>query len=65
MVSAADAFSEDNIIATESALGALGKMIYFQKDNSTINDNVVNIFLSKLPFESEETEAKSTHKLFF
>jgi hypothetical protein len=29
MVSAADAFSEDNIVATESALGAIGKMIYF------------------------------------
>jgi hypothetical protein len=29
LVSAADAFYEDNAIATESALGAVGKLIYF------------------------------------
>ncbi len=28
MISNAEAFSEDNVIATESALGALGKLIY-------------------------------------
>lgn len=57
MISAADAFSEDNIVATESALGALGKVIYFQRDNNIINDNVVNTFLSKLPLTNEQEEA--------
>jgi hypothetical protein len=33
MISASDAFSEDNVVATESALGALGRVIYFQRDN--------------------------------
>ncbi len=57
MISAADAFSEDNVVATESALGALGKVIYFQRDNNIINDNVVNTFLSKLPLTNEQEEA--------
>ena len=57
MFTHADAFSEDRIVATESALGALGKMIYFQRDNNLINDNVVNEFLSRLPLKNEEEEA--------
>lgn len=65
MISAADAFSEDNIVATESALGALGKVIYFQRDNNIVNDNVVNAFLSKLPLKNEEEEAQKSHMLLF
>ena len=41
MITAASAFDEENVVATESALGALGKVIYFQKDNNLINDSVV------------------------
>lgn len=61
MVSASDAFSEEKAVASESALGAIGKLIYFQRDGTIVNDAVVNGFLSKIPFRYEETEAQTTH----
>ena len=64
MITAQDAFEEINVVATESALGAMGKIIYFQKDNNLINDTVVNNFLSKLPLVNEEEEAQKSHMLF-
>ena len=57
MITGKDAFSDELVISTESALGALGKMIYFQKENTLITDDVVKSFLSKLPLEHEEEEA--------
>ncbi len=57
MVSASEAFSEDNIVATESAIGAMGKVIYTQKDDNIITDAVVNSFLTLLPLKHEEEEA--------
>jgi hypothetical protein len=65
MISASDAFSEDNVVATESALGALSKVIYFQKDGALITDSVVNTFLNHLPLKHEEEEAQKSHKLLF
>lgn len=65
MIGDKDAFTDDRIIATESALGALGKVIYFQRDNKIITDNVVNDFLTKLPLKNEEEEAQKSHKIFF
>ncbi len=65
MISNPEAFSEDNVIATESALGALGKLIYTQRENNIITDAVVNTFLAHLPLTHEEEEAKKTHRLFF
>lgn len=64
MIKAADAFEEDNVVATETAIGALGKMIYFQRDGQIINEDVVNMFISKLPLKNEEEEATKSH-LFF
>lgn len=64
MVSAKDAFDEENVVATENALGALGKVIYFQKENNVVTDAMVNEFLSKLPMTHEEEEAKKSHMLF-
>jgi hypothetical protein len=61
MVSDKDAFTDDNIVATESALGAIGKLIYFQRENKLINDAVVNTFLSKLPLLNEVEEAQKSH----
>ena len=29
MISAKDAFEEENVVATETALGAMGKLVYF------------------------------------
>ena len=66
MISDAEAFSDDNVVATESALGALGKVIYAQrKDCGLLSDGVVAAFLDKLPLTHEEEEAQKTHKLFF
>jgi hypothetical protein len=63
MVSDKDAYTEDNVVATESALGAMGKLVYFQKENNIINDTVVNAFLSKLPLVNEQEEAQKSHKM--
>jgi len=63
MIQGSEAFSEDNVVATESALGALGKIVYFQRDNNIINDNVVNTFLNYLPLKNEEEEAQKSHML--
>ena len=57
--------SEDKAVATENAIGALGKVIYFQKDNKIVTDQTVTFFLSKLPLVNEEEEANKSHKLFF
>ena len=67
MISAADAFSEDLVVSTESALGALGKIIYNQRQAAPqlISDQVVAIFLDRLPLTNEEEEAQKTHKFFF
>jgi len=61
------AFEEDNIVATESALGALGRIIIFQRESAPalVTDSVVASFLDCLPLKNEEEEAQKTHKLFF
>lgn len=41
MITSKDAFSEENVVATESALGALGKLVYFQRDNKFITEDIV------------------------
>ena len=65
MIGEKDAFEEDKLVATESCLGALAKLIYFQRENKVITDAVVTDFLSRLPLKAEEEEAQKTHKLFF
>ena len=64
MISEEDAFEDEKIVASETAVGALGKIIYFHKDNQTINDEGVILFLGKLPLTSEEEEATKSHLLF-
>lgn len=65
MIAAPDAFEEENIVATESALGALAKLTYFHKDGTMITDSVVQGMLSKFPLKNEEEEAQKSHKLLF
>ena len=64
MISDKDAFTDNNVVATESALGALGRVIYFHRENKLITDNVVNTFLTKLPLTNEVEEAQKSHNLF-
>jgi len=43
MINDEEAFEEDNVVATESAIGALGKLIYFHKQTSPqiLTDSVI------------------------
>jgi hypothetical protein len=54
-------------VATESAIGALGRIISFQRQSAPaiITDIVVSSFLDKLPLKNEEEEAQKTHKMLF
>ena len=54
-------------MSTESAIGALGRIICFQRQSAPalITDAVVASFLDKLPLKSEEEEAQKTHKMLF
>jgi hypothetical protein len=54
-------------VATESAIGALGRIICFQRQSTPalITDIVVASFLDKLPLKNEEEEAQKTHKMLF
>jgi len=67
VISDPQAFEEDNVVATESALGALGRIIIFQRQSAPalITDAVIATFLDKLPLKHEEEEAQKTHKLLF
>lgn len=58
---------EDNIVATESAIGALGRVMIFQRQAAPalITDALVSLFLERLPLKNEEEEAQKTHKLLF
>jgi hypothetical protein len=62
MISAPDAFGENLVISTESALGAVGKLIYSHKE--LIPEGVVLAFLERLPLTHEQEEAQKSHKLF-
>lgn len=67
VISDAQAFEEDYIVATESAIGGLGKIICFQRQAAPalITDSVVASFFDKLPLKNEEEEAQKTHKMLF
>ena len=39
MIKNKEAFSDENIVATENAVGALGKVIYFHRDNNIMGDD--------------------------
>jgi hypothetical protein len=67
VISDSQAFEEDNVIATESAIGALGRIIMFQRQAAPalITDSVFSTFLDKLPLKHEEEEAQKTHKILF
>mmetsp|Transcript_8900 Transcript_8900/g.6653 ORF Transcript_8900/g.6653 Transcript_8900/m.6653 type:complete len:441 (-) Transcript_8900:55-1377(-) len=64
MIGEKGAYEDEKVVATENAVGALGKLIYFHKDNQIINDEGVLLFLSKLPLKNEEEEATKSHRLF-
>jgi hypothetical protein len=56
-----NAMDEDNSVSTECAVGALGKVVYYQSNDQTLAKK----FLSALPLKNEEEEAQNVHKQFF
>ena len=57
--------NEDKAIATECAIGALGKLVYFQFDGALVTDKVASSFIGLLPLVAEPEEAQNVHKQFF
>ena len=57
--------NEDKAIATECAIGALGKLVYFQFDGALVTDKVASTFIGLLPLIAEPEEAQNVHKQFF
>ena len=59
-----EAKDDDRIIATETFVGALGKVALFQK--STLNEETVrNLYFQNLPLKAETEEALTAHDLLF
>ena len=59
-----EAKEDDRIIATETFVGALGKVALFQI--STLNEETVrNLYFSNLPLKAETEEALTAHDLLF
>ena len=62
VISNPKAFSEDNIVCTECAIAAFGKLGLFQPNQDLkIRENIVTSFLSALPLKNEAEEAQNTH----
>lgn len=64
IVTAKDAFSESKAEATENAIGALGKIAFFQfQKNDKISEEVMLKFLQLLPLKNDFEEAQMVHKM--
>lgn len=61
-ISLPEAFDQDNIVASESSMGALAKLCYRQLDGKNLTNADLVAVLSRMPYGAEETEAQTTHK---
>ena len=52
-----EAFSEENMEATENAMGALAKIAYKHMDGSNVTEADLSGVFSFMPFKSDECEA--------
>ena len=59
-----EAFSEENMEATENAMGALAKIAYKHMDGSNVTEADLSGVFSFMPFKSDECEAQTTHRIF-
>ena len=57
-----EAFSEDNLIITESTLGAIAKMAYNHMDGKLITHADLTGVLSKMPFTAFDGESCTSHR---
>ena len=58
-----EAFEEDNIVCTESTMGALAKIAYKHMDGTNVTSADLVGVLSRMPFTADETEAMSSHRI--
>jgi len=59
-----EAFSEENMEATENAMGALAKIAYKHSGSSDVTESDLVGVLSFFPFKSDECESQTTHRIF-
>ena len=60
-----DSRSEEKAIATECAIGAVGKIVLFNYDGGIVGQTMVQQYLALLPLKAESEEAQNVHRLFF
>lgn len=59
-----EAFSADNMEATENAMGALAKIAYKHIGSPEVTEADLAGVFSFFPFKSDEAEAQTTHRIF-
>lgn len=59
-----EAFSPDNMEATENAMGALARIAYKHIDGTNVTEADLCGVFGFFPFTSDELEAQTTHKIF-
>ena len=59
-----EAFSADNMEATENAMGALAKIAYKHMDGTNVTEADLAGVFGFMPFKSDECEAQTTHRVF-
>lgn len=59
-----EAFSADNMEATENAMGALIKIAYKHTGSADVSEADLAGVLGFFPFKSDECEAQTTHRIF-
>lgn len=59
-----EAKSDDRIIATETFIGALGRVVLFQPGTVDVQ-TAVALYLGNMPLVSEVEEAQTAHNLLF
>ena len=64
MINAKDSRSEDNTMATENSISALGKIIRTYKDSGLIDANsIISMWIGALPILEDSEEAPETYQL--
>ena len=59
-----EAFSEENMEATENAMGALAKIAYKHSGTAEVGEGDLAGVLGFFPFKSDECESQTTHRIF-
>jgi len=58
-----DGFTEENIMCTESVMGAMAKMAYKHMDGKNLTTADLAGVLSRMPFTAQETENMTSHRI--